>query len=148
MTVQLMLDGLDVGGCLRPVLRVPTREQLVRYAGAASDFSPIHFDDENARGRGFKQIIVHGLLKAAFLGDMLETWSGPYGGWVQRIKTEYRGVDFPGDPLVCQARVSGKTVDSDRGVVDFDLWIDNPRGETTTRGSATVVFELNTGAKQ
>jgi acyl dehydratase len=144
MSARTIFDELEVGASLRPVVRVPTREQLVRYAGAANDFSPIHFDDANARSRGFSQIIVHGLLKAAFLGEMLESWSEPHGGWVRRIRTEYRGVDLPGEPLVCHADVTRKQVDEGRGLVDLELRVENARGETTTRGEATVVFTLET----
>jgi acyl dehydratase len=141
VTGPALVETLQPGDELRPLVRVPTREQCVRYAGAANDFSPIHYDDANARRRGFDQIIVHGLLKAAFLGDLLETWSAPQDGWVQRLSTQYRGTDAPGQPLICRARVADKRVTEGRCRVDLELWIDNSRGETTTRGTATVVFE-------
>jgi acyl dehydratase len=145
MSGRAVFDGIEVGDVLRPEVRVPTREQLVRYAGAAHDFSAIHFDDENARSRGFDRVIVHGLLKAAYLGDMLESWSAPHG-WVQKISTQYRGVDFPGEPMTCHAHVLNKSIDRGQGAVDFDLWIESARGQTTTRGTATVVLELESGA--
>ena len=136
-----LVETMDPGDELRPLVRVPTREQCVRYAGAANDFSPIHYDDAHARRRGFDQVIVHGLLKAAFLGDLLETWSAPQAGWVQRLSTQYRGTDLPGQPLICRARVAEKRVAEGCCRVDLELWIDNAQGETTTQGTATVVFE-------
>jgi acyl dehydratase len=147
MSGRTLFESVEVGDALQPAIRVPTREQLIRYAGAANDFSPIHFDDDNARGRGFSGVIVHGLLKAAFLGELLETWSAP-GGWVQKIATQYRGVDLPGEPLICSAVVSGKTPADDRGLVDFELRVENARGETTTYGTATVVLALEPGAAE
>jgi len=134
------VETVEPGDELRPLVRVPTREQCVRYAGAANDFSPIHFDDANARERGFDQVIVHGLLKAAFLGDLLETWSAPQNGWVQELSTQYRGTDVPGQPLICRARVTEKDVIDGRCRIGFEVWIDNARGQTTTRGSAAVLF--------
>lgn len=145
MSDVLDLESLAIGTALRPAVRVPTREQCVRYAGAANDFSPIHYDDGNARERGFPGVIVHGLLKASLLGELLESWSAPHGGWVRRLATRYQGIDLPGRPLICQAKVTGKSVSADAWLVDLDVWIDNAEGRTTTSGSATVDFRNQTG---
>lgn len=131
------------GTFLPPLVKVPTRVQLVQYAGAADDYSPIHFDDVTARERGFDSVIVHGLLKAAFLGELLETWSAERRGWVQSMRTEYRGVDLPGAPLVCRAKVESTSVDGATGIAELSLWIERADGTTSTRGSATVRFELD-----
>jgi acyl dehydratase len=128
---------------LPPLIRVPTRAQLVRYAGAANDYSPIHFDDDNARERGFDSVIVHGLLKAAFLGELLERWSADRGGWVQSMRTEYRGVDLPGAPLVCRARVETTSWDGAAGFAELSLWVERADGSRSTRGSATIRFDLD-----
>lgn len=145
MTDALDLEALPIGANLRPAVRMPTREQCVRYAGAANDFSPIHYDDGNARERGFPGVIVHGLLKAAFLGELLESWAVPHGGWVRRLSTQYREIDFPGQPLICQAKVTGKSVSAHSWLVDLDVWIDNADGRTSTSGHATVDFRRRTG---
>lgn len=130
------------GVVLPPLVKMPTRAQLVQYAGAADDFSPIHFDDGHARARGFESVIVHGLLKAAFLGELLESWSAARRGWVQSMRTEYRGVDLPGAPLVCRAEVESATVDGATGTAELSLWIERADGTISTRGSATVRFDL------
>ena len=145
MTDAFDLETLAPGATLRPAVRVPTREQCVRYAGAANDFSPIHYDEGNARERGFPGVIVHGLLKAAFLGELLECWAAPHGGWVRRLSTQYRGIDLPGRPLICQARVTDKSASADSWLVDLDVWVDNADGKTTTSGHATVDFPMQTG---
>jgi acyl dehydratase len=128
---------------LPPLVRVPTRAQLVRYAGAADDYSPIHFDDDNARERGFDSVIVHGLLKAAFLGELLETWSADRGGWVQAMRTEYRGVDRPGSPIVCRARVDSTSSAGSTGFAELSLWVERADGSRSTQGSATIRFDLD-----
>ncbi len=125
------------GDELPALVKTPTTEQLVRYAGAAADPARIHYDEAAARARGFDGVIVHGLLKAAFLGELLTTWCGEEA-WVQRFATQYRGVDFPGRPLVCRARVTA--TDGRTRVVEVDMWTENLDGQVTTRGSATVVF--------
>jgi acyl dehydratase len=133
------LDELAVGDSLPALVKYPTTEQLVRYAGAANDFAPIHFDADRARERGFDGVIVHGLLKAGFLAQLVTTWCGP-DAWVRRFRAEYRLVDRPGRPIICRARVAGKRAEDGQTLVELELWTENASHQTTTRASATIVF--------
>ncbi len=38
-----------------------TRPDVVRYAGASTDFNPIHYSDRHARAIGLDGVIVHGM---------------------------------------------------------------------------------------
>ena len=50
-------------GAVLPTLTVTfSRETLVRYAGASTDFNPIHLSDEAARAIGLPGIVAHGML--------------------------------------------------------------------------------------
>jgi acyl dehydratase len=139
MPAPLRFDDVRAGDQLPALVRTPTTEQLVRYAGAASDPARIHFDDAEAHRRGFDGVIVHGLLKAAFLGELVTSWCGGEA-WVKAFATQYRGVDYPGRPLICRGEVTGTRVENGLPLVDLDLWVDNVDGTTTTRGRATVAF--------
>ncbi|MCV2489299.1 MaoC/PaaZ C-terminal domain-containing protein [Geodermatophilus sp. YIM 151500] len=142
MTTRLRFEGIRVGDQLPALVRTPTTEQLVRYAGAASDPARIHFDEAEARRRGFDGVIVHGLLKAAFLGELVTDWCGG-SAWVKRFATQYRGVDYPGRPLVCRGAVTATRVEHGVPLVDLDLWVHNVEGATTTRGRATLAFHVD-----
>ena len=133
------LDELAVGDSLPALVKYPTTEQLVRYAAAANDFARIHFDAEHARERGFDGVIVHGLLKAGFLAQLVTAWCGP-DAWVKRFRAEYRRVDRPGRPIICRGTVAGKLVEDGQTLVELELWTENASHETTTKASATVVF--------
>jgi hypothetical protein len=61
------------------------------------------------------------------------------------MRTEYRGVDLPGVPLVCRARVESASADGDAGEVELRLWIERTDGTSSTTGSATVRFDLSQG---
>jgi acyl dehydratase len=139
MTRPPGFDDIRVGDQLPALVRTPTTEQLVRYAGAAADPARIHFDEAEARRRGFDGVIVHGLLKAAFLGEVVTSWCGERA-WVKSFATQYRGVDYPGSPLVCRGAVTGTRIDDGVPLVDLELWVENVEGATTTRGRATVAF--------
>lgn len=48
-----------------------TRERIVRFAGVAQDFNPIHYDDEFARKAGLPGAIAHGPLTVLIALDAL-----------------------------------------------------------------------------
>ena len=79
-----------------------TRQDLVRYAGAAGDFNPIHWSDRVAVAVGLPGVIAHGMLTMALAGRLLTDWAGDPAAVV-----EY-GVRFA-RPVVVP--------DDDRGVV-------------------------------
>ena len=47
-------------------------------------------------------------------------------------------MDVPGDTLVCKGTVTRKYVQDGEHLVDCDVWLENGKGENTTRGTATV----------
>lgn len=122
-----------VGDELPELVKHPTTRQLVQYAGAQGDFYEIHYDQDYARSVGLPGVILHGLLKAAFLGQLVTDWLGEEG----RLKTfevSYRGLDVPGRPYTCR----GKVIRVEGSEVELEVWGEDPDGNRTTIGSATV----------
>jgi hydroxyacyl-ACP dehydratase HTD2-like protein with hotdog domain len=122
-----------VGDELPELVKHPTTRQLVQYAGAQGDFYEIHYDQDFARSVGLPGVILHGLLKAAFLGQLVTDWLGDRG----RLKTfevSYRGIDVPGRPYQCQ----GKVTRADGDQVELEVWGEDSEGNRTTLGSASV----------
>ena len=52
------------------------RVDLVRYAGAAGDFNPIHWSDRVATSVGLPGVIAHGMYTMALAGRAVSTWAG------------------------------------------------------------------------
>jgi acyl dehydratase len=118
---------------LPALVKHPTPRQLVQYAGASGDFYEIHYDQDFARSTGLPGVILHGLLKAAWLAQLVTDWAGPKG----RLKTfevSYRGIDLPGRPYRCGGVVRSQT----GGVAELEIWGEDPEGNRTTIGTATV----------
>ncbi len=64
-------------GTQLPPLTVPlTRADLVRYAGASTDFNPIHWSDRMARQVGMPSVIAHGMLTMATALRIVTDWVG------------------------------------------------------------------------
>ncbi len=125
-----------VGDEIPELLKHPTTRQLVQYAGAQGDFYEIHYDQDFARGVGLPGVILHGLLKAAFLGQLVTDWLGERGT-LKTFEVSYRGVDVPGRPYRCRGRVT--SVEGPH--VELEVWGEDPDGNRTTVGSAAVDFK-------
>jgi len=125
--------NVKVGQELPELVKHPTTRQLVQYAGAQGDFYEIHYDQAYARSVALPDVILHGLLKAAFLGQLITDWLGE-SGTLRTFEVSYRGIDMPGHPYRCRGRVT--RVDGEQ--VDLEVWGEDDAGKQTTSGSATV----------
>jgi acyl dehydratase len=109
---------------------------LVQYAGASGDFYEMHYDLPFAQERGHAELSVHGLLKAAWLGQLVDDWVGGRGRLVS-FEVSYRGMDFREQPVTC----GGEVVRRDGATVELALWTRNADGEITTTGAAVVELD-------
>jgi acyl dehydratase len=125
--------NVQVGEELPELVKHPTTRQLVQYAGAQGDFYEIHYDQPYAQGVGLPGVILHGLLKAAFLGQLVTDWLGDRGA-LKTFEVSYRGIDVPGRPYRCRGRVTRVA----NGEVELEVWGEDPDGHRTTVGTATV----------
>ena len=69
-------DRLEVGTALPSLTVRFTRERLVRYAGASTDFNPIHFSDHFAARMGLPGVIAHGMLTMGTALRVVTDWLG------------------------------------------------------------------------
>jgi hypothetical protein len=56
-------------------------------------------------------------------------------------------MDYPGQDLRCRGKVTEISTDDGEGRVGLDIWIENPSGEVTTPGTATVCLPSRRGAR-
>ncbi len=117
----------------------PTSRQLVKWAGASTDFMEIHYDKDFALGRGLPGVIVHGQLSASFLCQLITDWIGPQGK-LKKVSITYRGMNFPGEVLTCKGNITNKYVDNGNNYVECAMWTENPRAEKTVMGNALVTL--------
>ena len=137
MAAQIYWEDVEVGSELPPLVKEPTSQQLVKWAGASGDFYQIHYDKDYALGNNLPGILVHGPLKSAWLGQLLSDWVGE-GGKIKKYGCSHRGMDVPGDKLTCKGTVANKYVEGDEHLVECDIWLENSKGEKTTPGKAVV----------
>ncbi len=139
MTGQVYWDDVTEGMELPALKKNVSTQQLVMYAGASGDYYQIHYDKDFAIGTGLSGVIVHGALKNAFLGQLVTDWIGEQGA-LKKLNVQYRGMDYPNDPLTCRGKVTKKYVQDGKHMADCEIWLENGKGEKTTPGSATVIL--------
>ena len=123
----------EAGAELPELVKHPTTRQLVQYAGASGDFYEIHYDQDFARSTGLPGVILHGLLKAGFLAQLVTSALGG-GGRLKTFEVSYRGLDLPARPCRCRGLVTSAA----DGAAELEVWTEDPEGNRTTIGKATV----------
>jgi acyl dehydratase len=106
-----------------PALRVRvTRKDLVRYAGAALDFNPIHWNERRAREVGLPDVIAHGMLTMALGGRLVTDWTGDPGAVVEYGVRFTRPVVVPDDDEGALIELTGKIGERrDDGTLRVDI---------------------------
>jgi acyl dehydratase len=105
------LDGIHEGLEFGPEVFGPlTRDDIERYASASGDFNPVHTDEEYARRTGAPTVFAMGMLPAGYLSTAVSKW---FGGpqHLARFKVRFTTRVWPGDEIVCTARVTAKQED-------------------------------------
>ena len=139
MAEQVYWEDVTEGMEMPPLVKHPTTQQLVKYAGASGDYYQIHYDKDFAQGNGLDGVILHGALKNAFLGQFVTDWMGPLGT-LKKLSCQYRGMDSPDRPISAKGTVTRKYQENGQNMVDCDIWLENSEGQKTTPGSATVAL--------
>jgi acyl dehydratase len=129
------INAVAIGMEIPTLVKQPTTQQLVRWAGASGDYNPIHYDKDFALSRGLTGVVMHGQLGTAFLCQLLSDWYGAAGS-LKKINVSYKGFAYPGDTLTCRGVVKDKSAEVN--IVTLDIWIENQKGEKTTTGTAIV----------
>jgi len=114
---------VNVGDELPPLTVTVTRKDLVRYAGAALDFNPIHWNERFARDVGLPDVIAHGMLTMAFAGRVL-TRALPDPSRILEYGVRFtRPVVVPNDDVGATVELSAKVraVDADDGTAKIDI---------------------------
>ena len=144
MSDQLYFEDVREGMEIPTLEKNPTTQQLVRFAAATSDYYQIHYDREFAHARGLPDVIVHGPLKNAFLGQLMTDWIGEQGN-LKGLDVQFRGMDVPTETLTARGVVKKRYVEDGDNIVECEIWLENEAGERTTRGYSVVTLPTRIG---
>ena len=139
MSKQLTYEDIKEGMEIPSLVKETSTRMSAEWAGASGDYDPIHYDTDYARKRRFPDAVVNGRLKVAWLIQMMISWIGDEGK-LKKIGCQHRGMDIIGDPVKVKGVVTKKYVENGEHLVDCDIWTENPKGEKTAPGKATVAL--------
>ena len=75
------------------------------FIALSGDASTVHVDDEYAQSRGFKQRLVHGLLVASYISNLIGMKLPGKHGILRTINCEYRKPCYTPNRLTLTGRV-------------------------------------------
>jgi acyl dehydratase len=139
MGKQLFYEDAEPGVEVTPLTKQPTTRQLVMWAGAVGDYQPIHYDKDFAVEHNLPGVIVHGQMVGAFLSQLMTDWVGEQGS-LRKLGCSYKGMNFPGEAITCRGKVTKKYIRDGQYYVECNIWAENPKGEKTATGNATVTL--------
>lgn len=140
---QVYWEEVEAGKEIPTLVKHPTTVQLVKWAGASGDYTPIHYDKDFALANKLPGPIVHGRLTFAFLSQMVTEWMGEEG-ILKKIAVSFRGMHGPithaGEDHISRGKVIKKYIKDGDHYVELEIRAENAKGEVTTPGSAVVVL--------
>jgi acyl dehydratase len=139
MPAAVYYEDIEVGSEIPALVKYPTTMQLVKFAGASGDYYQIHYDKDFALANGLPGVIVHGWLTLSFLGQMVTDWLGG-GGTLLKLDGSYKGMNNVHEEIFCYGTVKRKNEEDGKYYVQLDIWAENPAGDKTVTGSATVAL--------
>lgn len=103
-----MTELPEVGTELPELVLVATRATAVRYAGAATDFNPIHYSDRAAAALGLPGVLAHGMWTMGAALRVVTDWVGDPAR-VPRCSVRFtRPVVIPDDDAGVEVVVRGR----------------------------------------
>lgn len=139
--MPLKASALKIGDTyVERVIDNLSRTQMVQYAGAAGDFSPIHHDEiftvEVAK---FPRVMAHGMLGMGAAGKMLANYAG--AGRLTKFGVRFVDQIWPGDTLDAKATVTAIREEGGLKLADLAVVVVNQDGKDVVSGNATVLID-------
>jgi acyl dehydratase len=115
-----------------------TRADLVRYAGAAGDFNPIHWSDRQATAVGLPGVIAHGMYTMALGARAVSAWTGDPANLVEYGVRFTKPVIVPDDDLGAEVTVAGVVKAVADGQAQIDLTVTSGGEKVLAQAKAVV----------
>ena len=115
------ITQLEVGMALPPLTVRFTRERLVRYAGASTDFNPIHYSEHFATQVGLPGVIAHGMLTMGAALRVVTDWVGDPVAVTAYAVRFTRPVVVPDDDAGAEVTFEARVTAIDGSVLTFGI---------------------------
>lgn len=135
------VSELTVGSRLPPLTVSFTRADLVRYAGASTDFNPIHYSDRHARQVGLPGVVAHGMLTMGAGLRVLTDWLPTPATVVSYFARFTKPVVVPDDDSGAEVHVTATVAAVEGPLITFT--IEAVCADQKVLGAARAVVDLD-----
>ena len=108
------------------------QNDLVNYAKASGDFNPIHLDKEFAKTMGLDNVIVHGMLIMAHLGNSIANSNSV--SFLKHFSVQFCSITRLEEKLICKGEVSKIEKNNQKKIITLNLKVLNLSGEVKILG--------------
>ena len=142
----LYFQEFNIGDTVTSAARTITEADIVGFAALSGDWNAIHVDAEFARSSMFGERIAHGLLGLAIASGLAVRL-----GFIEDTVIAFMGLDWKfrapikiGDTIHVQAQIAEKKPMPrlGGGLVTLNVEVLNQRGETTQKGTWSMLMKL------
>lgn len=142
MKSQVHFEDVSVGQEIPSLTKNVNTVDIAMYCATVWLMDRIHFDNPFAvRRRGLPDIVAPGNMAGDYYAQLLSDWAGD-AGRLKKIGLQFRNFMIPGNVLTCGGRVTKKSVEDKKGLVELELWIRNQDGVVCVPGKGTVELPL------
>ena len=114
------------------------QNDLVKYAKASGDFNPIHLDKEFAKTIGLDNVIVHGMLIMAHLGNSIANSNSI--SFLKHFSVQFCSITKLEEKLICRGEVSKIEKNNQKKIITLKLKVLNLTGEVKIFGK--TIFSI------
>jgi 3-methylfumaryl-CoA hydratase len=136
---QLRFDEVALGDEVPAFSMWLSYQRIVMSVATDRMFSGLHHNSEQARWRGFRDIIFNTRGYEMMFEVMLRRWIGLDGRIRKLGPFRMTGSSYPGDVVTTRARVVSKEPPTQERLINVELLALNNRGEAG-RGEAQVML--------
>ena len=136
---QLYFEEVHVDTAIPPLQKTPSNTLLFLYSAITWNPQRIHFDKDYTLSEGYRDIVVHGPLRGAFLSQLMTRWIGE-AGTLKKLSYANRDIAYVNEPLLCKGTVTRTWIADELGYAECEIWAENAQGAKLTLGNATVIL--------
>ena len=131
---KLYFEDVKEGDELRPfTVENLTRGDLVKYAGASGDFTPLHYDQTFVEAAGIPTVFAMGMLNAGILSRLVADYAGLEN--LRKYKVRFATRVWPGDSVTCKGKVTKKAIENGEKIIEGEVAVLNQKEEVAVQGS-------------
>lgn len=137
--MALYFEQLQKGDLIKPLVKTPGYQQVIKWAHAEGSTGPSHYDSSFARSRGLRDPTLQGRMLGSFLAQAVEEWAG-YVGQIRRLSWRNQSPAHPNDTLTITGSVINTYTEGSQGLVECLLEMRSQRNEIVVSGICIIML--------